>query len=83
MKEDCPLCQRSLMTTLHYEDEEIWVVDCITCGCPMGVIKRHDPKPTDKELLKIKCIFAQLGIGIFDDSMKKYQDHYHTHLRRK
>jgi len=83
MKEDCPFCERALLTTLYYEDDLIWVVDCLTCGCPIAVLKRHVDIPDPQELLRIKCIFAQLGIGIFDDSMKTIKDHYHAHLRRK
>ena len=83
MKKECPLCVRELKTTLYYEDDLLWIVDCLTCHCPMAVIKRHSPTATPDEIIRIKCQFAKLGVGIFDDSMKKYKDHYHAHLRRK
>lgn len=82
MKEECPLCGRKLETTLYYEDDLLWIVDCKTCRCPMAVIKRHSPTATPDEILRIKCQFAKLGVGAFDDTPRKIKDHYHAHKRR-
>ncbi|MBA7623579.1 hypothetical protein ES703_30976 [subsurface metagenome] len=83
MKKNCPLCTRELKTTLYYEDNVIWIVDCLKCHCPMAVIKRHNPTATPDETLRIRCQFAKLGVGIFDDAPRKIKDHYHAHWRRK
>ncbi|MBM3329062.1 MAG: hypothetical protein FJY67_06255 [Calditrichaeota bacterium] len=61
---NCPLCRLArdgeVLTPLHYEDEQLIVVDCLVCRTPMAVLKAHQSafNPTDRE--SAKRILGQL-----------------------
>ncbi len=55
-----PLCEAEELTEWYYEDDLIYICDCLSCEVPMAVIKRHDVEPTEEERLRIarKCYSA-------------------------
>lgn len=82
----CPLCERKLITKLYYEDGDLWVVDCKTCGVPMVVMKGHSTFIADEDysymMHKIQEIFGETGY-IVDSEMRTIPEHYHVHLREE
>lgn len=78
----CPLCRREARTKHHFEDDVLWVVDCLTCGVPMVVLKRHVATPTDWERAYAKRIGEALfPEARFDDTPRSIPEHWHAHLR--
>ena len=68
MKDDyhqhCRLCRlthdREIITPLHYEDEELIVVDCFVCRVPMAVLKCHRAHFTNDEKAHTREVLKQL-----------------------
>lgn len=78
----CDLCELKPITTIHYADDLVVVVDCVTCGCKMAVIRRHDAQPTDREVEHIARLKAHLAPhATWDDAMRSIPDHWHVHWR--
>lgn len=87
-KDSCELCQAQKLTTWHYEDEHIWIADCIICGVPMVVLKRHAAKPSEfeDELMERKLVEIadrEVGPGKYnvDKWPRRIPDHIHYHAR--
>ncbi|MDK9698686.1 MAG: hypothetical protein OEM52_00855 [bacterium] len=87
MNESCDLCRlhslRELKSTLHYENEQFIVVDCIICQTPMVVLKAHRPSFNDHEKNTLaKMLIELFGIhGVLDWEQRKIPEHAHVHLR--
>lgn len=86
--ENCELCARVRITRVHFEDDRWWVVDCLFCGVPMAVYKRHVANPSAKVKAEARGLLRALfppkpleGPPEFDDSMRSIPDHYHMHMR--
>lgn len=78
----CPLCAREPKTRHYYEDDVLWVVECLTCRVPMVVIKRHSPDPTPEEYEYAKRLgFRLFPERSFDDRPRSIPGHWHAHLR--
>lgn len=78
----CPLCERWVVTTVHFEDHNVWITDCASCGVPMAVLKRHTADPLDSEREMVRNLLAGLFPGrTFDERMRTIPGHYHAHAR--
>lgn len=79
---ECPLCAREPKAPVHYEDDRIWVTECLTCRVPMGVLKRHTSHPKLEEALHLARKIEELFPGRrLDDRMRSIPEHYHMHAR--
>lgn len=60
----CPLCRltqdRELLTRLHWEDEDIIVIDCLVCRVPMAVLKAHRDYFTAAEKERVRALLGEL-----------------------
>ncbi|MEY2965979.1 MAG: hypothetical protein RLY50_29, partial [Actinomycetota bacterium] len=39
---ECELCEAARMTEWFFEDDEMWIAECESCGVPMVVWREHD-----------------------------------------
>ncbi len=85
----CPLCKLEKITTWYYEDDEFVILDCESCGVPMGVIKGHGVEISAKEaynrmIAKLAdtadCFFGK-GNWHLDTVERTIRDHRHAHAR--
>jgi len=81
----CPLCRlwhdREVVTTLHYEDDFVIVVDCVKCRIPMVVIKRHDVNATEAERQRINQVVQAHWPGArLRCELRAIKDHFHCHV---
>lgn len=85
--ESCDLCALAfdgdVKTKLHYEDDELIIVDCLICRVPMAVLKEHRPRFTDEEKERIKSLFNELfgEHGHPDFEQRRIPEHAHVHFR--
>src|SRR3989304_137784 len=74
----CPLCRAEKLSHWYYEDDLIWIADCVICGVPMVVLKQHGlGTEHDLEFMvgKAKYFFGD-GCWI-DYYMRLIPDHRH------
>lgn len=76
----CLLCLREKKTHWYYEDDRIWIADCLTCRVPMGVTKKHNASEEDRKYLR-KKMEEMFSDATLDDRMRAIPDHYHVHAR--
>ena len=78
----CDLCcKREPITTQYYEDNVVWIVDCLKCQVPMAVLKRHATDPKQHERNHCIKITEQLfPEATLDFRMKTIPDHFHFHV---
>ncbi len=78
----CPLCEAEELTEWYYEDDLIYVCDCLSCGVPMAVIRRHDEEPTEEERRRIEEVVEDLfgKDAVFRGEMRSIPDHFHDHV---
>ena len=82
----CPLCDRLRRTAFYYEDSKFWIVDCLTCGVPLVVLKEHKPTATPEEEEEMKELIKRVMVVdwyYIDNKNRQIKDHKHWHLRRK
>lgn len=86
---DCPLCnlvQGDFKTRIYWVDDISVCVDCLTCGIPMVVIKRHSAEMTEKEL---SHVMDKINLHFGDQIIKirtfprQIKDHAHYHVEVK
>lgn len=78
----CELCSAEKLTRWYYEDELIWVADCIICWVPMVVLKKHTlgtKEDFDHMVAKARELFGQ--DCWIDPEMRRIPDHRHFHVR--
>lgn len=78
----CPLCAAEKITRWYYEDERIWVADCLVCWVPMVVLKEHGlgtRAQFDYMVLKARELFGD--DCYLDPHMRLIPDHRHFHVR--
>ena len=78
----CKLCLNEKLTKRYYEDNLIWIANCLTCNIPMVVLKEHKMNLIEEEenkiINKIKEIF---GNNItFRKNQRQILDHLHWHI---
>lgn len=82
---DCLLCKKEVKTKFYYEDDNIWIVECETCKCPLIVYKKHQEKfpPIQMSLALKRCkkLFGDRYTYVPDMKMRSIRDHAHFHLR--
>lgn len=79
---DCELCELEKRTAWHYADGVIVICDCLTCGIPMLVFRRHGDIPLVEEHHARQKIIELYGNRLVRVRMKarKILDHKHWHL---
>lgn len=85
----CPLCavydhRRRILTPLHYEDDKVIVIDCMSCGVPMVILKRHAEKPIPIEAIHM----GRVVVKLFGEKAKfrdpaSIKSHYHIHVDKR
>jgi len=86
MKE-CPLCKLAagdIKTKLYYQDKLIIIVDCLTCGIPMVVLKEHKMNANNFELGHMEMTAKEIfGKDIkFRKTQRQVKNHLHWHIVR-
>ena len=84
----CELCNLEKRTKWYYEDKYFVVCECETCKTPMIVLRRHDTKLNQEEMIDLMWIiktqfnvFHQVVRGELDQNRRKVPDHWHAHIR--
>lgn len=82
-KGECALCVLAPKTHWYYEDDQCVLLDCLTCGSPMVVSKRHD-EWTEDELADL----IELATEGFPDLQPRLRrgsipDHPHFHMEER
>jgi len=89
----CPLCRlyenREITTRFYFENDQVILVDCKTCGVPMVVLKRHTDNPSREEIKEMywallnKVPENQQKAGWqIENLMRSIPNHPHYHLRK-
>ncbi|MEA2555981.1 MAG: hypothetical protein QOI60_1312 [Actinomycetota bacterium] len=84
---ECMLCDAERLTDLYYEDEEVWVTDCVVCMTPMVVWTVHglpDPVVEGRLLTHLEReAKRRYGPGGYyvDGQRRRIPDHWHAHAR--
>jgi len=83
---DCDLCKRERKTTLYYEDDKIWVVECESCHVPMAVWKEHKSSLAIMESeyivrMALERIPIKMSGYKVDPVMRNIPEHVHVHFR--
>ena len=83
MCELCRLSQGNIKTKLYYQDQDIIIVDCITCRVSIVVWKEHTVVLESKDLKRI----FELVSNFFPEckcrmQMRKIPDHFHFHINK-
>lgn len=78
----CELCELEKLSVWHYADGIIVICDCLTCGVPMLVFRRHGDVPLAEELHARLKLIEFYGSQLVKVRMKakKIQGHRHWHL---
>jgi hypothetical protein len=81
------LCSAERVTPWHLEDEVCWVADCLVCGTPMVVWRRHGLPDSELEGLLLDRLagvaavrYGEQGYWI-DGERRRIPDHWHAHAR--
>lgn len=63
-------------------EQVVIVVDCLTCGIPMIVLKRHTMKPNNFERVHMEMVAKEIfGENIkFRKQQRQIPDHLHWHI---
>ncbi len=82
---DCPLCDLKRLTQWHYQDGEWVICDCLTCGVPMVVYRKHVPSIEDIGVSKVGEMVA-LARKLFPERREDFKKrsiprHFHFHMR--
>jgi hypothetical protein len=84
---ECMLCDAERLTELYYEDEDVWVTDCVVCMTPMAVWHVHGLPGAEVEgrlLNHLERIAAgRYGADGYylDLERRRIPDHWHAHAR--
>lgn len=83
---DCLLCAAERITERHYEDDDIWIADCMVCMTPMVVWREHAipdlvAEGTFLELLDLAAARIYPEGHWIDGERRKIPDHWHAHAR--
>lgn len=80
---DCPLCDLAngdIKTRLYYTDDVCIVVDCLTCGTPMMVLRAHR-RPYKEEFERMTQVLGEHFRGLrWRGVQRQNRDHWHEHL---
>ncbi len=90
---ECPLCKLAdgdVRTYKWFEDKKWMIVDCLSCGRPLIIIKKHKKSLSLSEqihLLKlVKMVFGYQNIKIasqhLDKTIRSIEEHWHAHVNR-
>ena len=78
----CELCELRPLTQWHYADDIIVICDCLSCGVPMLVFRRHGEIPLTEEHHARQKLIGLYGKRLVKMSMRerKIRDHRHWHI---
>ena len=78
----CELCKAEKLTKWYYEDDIIWIADCLICRIPMVVLRKHKntlSKDEEEHInLKVKELFGENFQ--FRKEQRRIKDHLHWHI---
>jgi len=79
---NCELCELKRLTRWHYADDIIVICDCLTCGVPMLVFRRHGEIPLAEEHHARQRLIELYGKRLVKVRMKarKIVSHKHWHI---
>lgn len=83
----CMLCEAARITTWLFEDERCWAAECVVCGTPMIVWRRHGlpDASLESELLAVleRLAAERWGEGGYwiDRIRRRIPGHWHAHAR--
>ncbi len=82
MKKRCELCELKPLTLLHYADDVIVICDCLTCGTPMLVFRRHGDISLAEEHHARQKLIELYGKRLVKmrTQARKIKTHRHWHL---
>ena len=92
LENKCELCNLEKKTKWYFEDDKWIICDCLTCGIPMLIYKKHTMEIPAKDLSYIfhllrynfddpKRLFGREFNKItFRMSQRKIKDHFHIHF---
>lgn len=86
MNPKCDLCRAEPLTRWHYEDDQVWVADCVTCQVPMIVWKGHGVGlGTDDASVQMRLEMRDVVLRLFprrsiDWQRRQIPDHLHAHI---
>ena len=80
----CKLMDGDIKTKLYYQDDEMKIVDCLTCGYghPMIVFKGHNEVKTNTEDSAIRSITSIFGQCVIRKEPRSMKEHPHWHIIR-
>lgn len=85
MTAGCELCVLRRRTPWHYEDGVIVICDCLTCGVPMVVFRRHGELDESERHHARQTIMRLYGERLANIRMKarlvKNHEHWHLYLK--
>lgn len=77
---NCPLCKAEKLTKWYYEDDIIYICDCLSHpDKKLIVLKRHTPTPTEEEYNHMISIAKKLFPDKKWREPASIKDHYHLH----
>lgn len=82
MKDGCGLCDLEHRTTWRYADDVLIICDCLTCGVPMVVFRRHGQLSLREDLHARQVVIGLYGKRLIKMRTKArlIKDHQHWHL---
>ena len=84
----CVLCALEERRNVHYEDDDLIVLDCASCLVPMIVWREHTMELTKKMEIKMTAVLEAIGFKVFgtqkfyiDRQQRAVPNHLHWHAR--
>lgn len=78
----CELCEAAKISPWFYEDERIWVPECIICGVPLVVLREHGLGTAADNAYMVAKAQELFGADCYiDPVMRLIPDHKHFHVR--
>jgi len=80
----CDLCELKTITKLHYEDDTVIVLDCMSCEVPMIVYKKHTMSISQEDENMMTRILTKIAPTAYIDKVQRtIPNHLHWHARNK
>lgn len=80
MIKSCPLCRSELLTKRYYEDDRIWIADCLSHpDKKIVVLKQHIPIPTKEDIRYMLRKSKEVLGEVCWRGPHSIKDHFHLH----
>lgn len=77
----CKECEHKYKTTVYYDDDVVWVEECVVCKDPLVLLKRHGLVLSRLEIEHIQSIVKRWPNRKIDKKRHERSRHYQIHLR--